>query len=321
MKKHKSITILLMCMLLLVSVCAGILFGSVNIAFKDILNCLTGADRSSTSYILITTVRIPRLLGGLFAGIGLSCSGVILQGVMNNSLASPSTIGVNSGSGFAVMLAMIFFPANSFTLPVFAFCGALITTLLIFFLAALSDSSRTTIILAGITVSSFLSAGINTIKLLNTVYHGESDVFSDRFPLRLTLSRLILPCLCIAIAFFVSLFLAQPLNMLGLGDDIARSLGLRVSHTRFLLLSLASILAGCVVSFAGLLGFIGLIIPHICRRLFGNDARFLLPCSALLGGSFVLLCDLLGRILFSPFELPAGIIMSFVGGPFSCICY
>ena len=136
MKKHKSITILLMCMLLLVSVCAGILFGSVNIAFKDILNCLTGADRSSTSYILITTVRIPRLLGGLFAGIGLSCSGVILQGVMNNSLASPSTIGVNSGSGFAVMLAMIFFPANSFTLPVFAFCGALITTLLIFFLAA-----------------------------------------------------------------------------------------------------------------------------------------------------------------------------------------
>ena len=161
MKKHKSITILLMCMLLLVSVCAGILFGSVNIAFKDILNCLTGTDRSSTSYILITTVRIPRVLGGLFAGIGLSCSGVILQGVMNNSLASPSTIGVNSGSGFAVMLAMIFFPANSFTLPVFAFCGALITTLLIFFLAALSDSSRT----------------------FKYGYHGESDVFSDRFPL------------------------------------------------------------------------------------------------------------------------------------------
>ena len=302
MKKHKSITILLMCMLLLVSVCAGILFGSVNIAFKDILNCLTGADRSSTSYILITTVRIPRVLGGLFAGIGLSCSGVILQGVMNNSLASPSTIGVNSGSGFAVMLAMIFFPANSFTLPVFAFCGALITTL--------------PIILAGITVSSFLSAGINTIKLLNTDITVNLTSFLIGSLSGLTLSRLILPCLCIAIAFFVSLFLAQPLNMLGLGDDIARSLGLRVSLTRFLLLSLASILAGCVVSFAGLLGFIGLIIPHICRRLFGNDARFLLPCSALLGGSFVLLCDLLGRILFSPFELPAGIIMSFVGGPF-----
>ena len=230
--------------------------------------------------------------------------------------ASPSTIGVNSGSGFAVMLAMIFFPANSFTLPVFAFCGALITTLLIFFLAALSDSSRTTIILAGITVSSFLSAGINTIKLLNTDITVNLTSFLIGSLSGLTLSRLILPCLCIAIAFFVSLFLAQPLNMLGLGDDIARSLGLRVSLTRFLLLSLASILAGCVVSFAGLLGFIGLIIPHICRRLFGNDARFLLPCSALLGGSFVLLCDLLGRILFSPFELPAGIIMSFVGGPF-----
>lgn len=204
MKKHKSITILLMCMLLLVSVCAGILFGSVNIAFKDILNCLTGADRSSTSYILITTVRIPRLLGGLFAGIGLSCSGVILQGVMNNSLASPSTIGVNSGSGFAVMLAMIFFPANSFTLPVFAFCGALITTLLIFFLAALSDSSRTTIILAGITVSSFLSAGINTIKLLNTDITVNLTSFLIGSLSGLTLSRLILPCLyCYCILCFL----------------------------------------------------------------------------------------------------------------------
>ena len=182
MKKHKSITILLMCMLLLVSVCAGILFGSVNIAFKDILNCLTGADRSSTSYILITTVRIPRLLGGLFAGIGLSCSGVILQGVMNNSLASPSTIGVNSGSGFAVMLAMIFFPANSFTLPVFAFCGALITTLLIFGCALRQfkdyDHSCRNYSLK------FFKCRHQYDQTFKYGYHGESDVFSDRFPLR-----------------------------------------------------------------------------------------------------------------------------------------
>jgi len=110
--------------------------------------------------------------------------------------------------------------------------------------------------------------------------------------------------------------LAVPLNLLGLGDDIAHSLGLRVSLTRFLLLVLSSVLAGCVVSYAGLLSFIGLVVPHICRRLFGNDARFLLPCSALLGASFVILCDLFGRVLFAPFELPAGIIMSFIGGPF-----
>ncbi len=262
-----------MCMLLLVSVCAGILFGSVNIAFKDILNCLTGADRSST-FLYFNHYRAHSALARrTFAGIGLSCSGVILQGVMNNSLASPSTIGVNSGSGFAVMLAMIFFPANSFytsglcvlrrpdhhTADLFSGCA----------LRQFKDYDHSC---RNYSLKFFLSAGINTIKLLNTDITVNLTSFSDRFLSGLTLSRLILPCLCIAIAFFVSLFLAQPLNMLGLGDDIARSLGLRVSLTRFLLLSLASILAGCVVSFAGLLGFIGLIIPHICRRLFGNDA-------------------------------------------------
>ena len=106
------------------------------------------------------------------------------------------------------------------------------------------------------------------------------------------------------------------MNVLNLGDDIARSLGLNVTLVRLFLLVLSSILSGCVVSFAGLLSFAGLIVPHICRRLFGNDARFLLPCSALLGASFVLICDILGRVAFSPFELPAGVLMSFVGGPF-----
>ena len=181
MKKHKSITILLMCMLLLVSVCAGILFGSVNIAFKDILNCLTGADRSSTSYILITTVRIPRLLGGLFAGIGLSCSGVILQGVMNNSLASPSTIGVNSGSGFA---RHDLFP------------GKLIYTSGLCVLRR--PDHHTADLFSGCALRQFKdydhSCRNYSLKFFKCRhqydqtfkygYHGESDVFSDRFPLR-----------------------------------------------------------------------------------------------------------------------------------------
>ena len=211
---------------------------------------------------------------------------------------------------------MIFFPANSAALPVFAFLGALLTTLAIFLLASLSDSSRTTIILAGITVSTFLNAAINTVKLLDTDITINLTSFLIGTLSGLTAQRILFPGICIIGAFFLSLMLAVPLNLLGLGDDIAHSLGLRVSLTRFLLLVLSSVLAGCVVSYAGLLSFIGLVVPHICRRLFGNDARFLLPCSALLGASFVILCDLFGRVLFAPFELPAGIIMSFIGGPF-----
>lgn len=316
MKNHKFLIILLLCLMLPVSFLLSILFGSVPVSISDICSNILFQKTDSTVYTLITAVRLPRALGGLFAGIGLSVSGVILQTVMNNALASPATIGVNSGSGFAVMLAMLLFPRNVLLIPASAFAGALLTSLAVFALAYLADSSRTTIILAGITISSFLNAGINTIKILDMDLSVNLTSFLSGSLSGLTLGGLTFPCLCILTAFFFSLCLGRVLNILGLGDDIARSLGVNVSFARLLLLILSSLLAGCVVSYAGLLSFVGLIVPHVCRQLFGNDARFLLPCSALLGGSFVLCCDLLGRLLFRPFELPAGIIMAFIGGPF-----
>ncbi len=316
MKKNKPLIILLLSLLLVLCSCMGLLFGSVSLDPAQIIKALFSQDKNSTVYTLVQTVRIPRVLGGMLAGIGLACAGVILQSVMNNSLASPNTIGVNSGAGFAVMLSMLFFPANTDLIPFFAFCGALLTTLFVFFLACFADSSRTTIVLAGITISSFFNAGINTIKILDTELSINLTSFMVGSLSGLTIKKLVLPGICILAAFALSLILAKALNILALGDDIAHSLGMRVFFTRFLLLTLASILAGCVVSYGGLLSFIGLIVPHICRQIFGGDARFLLPCSALLGGSFVLLCDLAGRVLFAPFELPAGILMSFIGGPF-----
>ena len=316
MKKNNFLTILLLFLLLIVCSCAGIAFGSVSLSPGNVVKVLFSTDSSSTASTLVRTVRSPRVLGGLFAGMGLACAGVILQGVMNNSLASPNTIGINSGSGFGVMLALLLFPQKTGLLPVFAFCGALTAALLVFLLAYLGDSSRTTIVLAGITISSFFNAGINTVKILDTEITVNLTSFMAGSLSGLTMKKLLLPCGCVLLAFCLSLFFARSLNILGLGDDIARSLGMRVFLTRFTLLALASILAGCVVSYAGLLSFVGLVVPHICRHLFGNDARLLLPCSALLGGSFVLMCDLAGRVLFAPFELPAGILMAFIGGPF-----
>ncbi len=314
--KKKVFTIFSLIILLMVMVVLGLAFGSVKIGMDDITRVICGQDKGSTVCVLIVNVRLPRVLGGLFAGFGLAVAGVILQGVMNNSLASPNTIGVNSGAGFGVMLALLFVPAGSAVLPVSAFAGAMITTLLIFALAGLSDSSRTTIVLAGITVSAFFNAGINTVKLLNMDITVNMTSFLIGSLSGLTLEKLFVPAAGITCALVLTLLLARPLNLLGLGDDIAHSLGLPVKKTRFAFLALSSILAGCVVSYAGLLSFIGLIVPHICRKLFGNDARFLLPCSALLGGSFVIFCDLMGRVLFAPFELPAGIPMAFIGGPF-----
>lgn len=312
----KTIIIIFLVMLLILCIFAGILFGSVPLHPLEIFHVLVRQETGSTAYILITTVRLPRVLAGVLAGMGLAAAGVILQGVMNNALASPNTIGVNSGAGFAVMLALLFTDNYRLHIPIAAFVGALLTTITIFALAYAADSSRTTIILAGITVSSFLNAGINTIKLLDSDIAINLTSFMIGSLSGLTLNKLALPSIAISLALTTALFFAKPLNLLGLGDDIARSLGLRVSAVRFCLLILSSILSGCVVSFAGLLSFIGLLVPHICRQLFGNDARLLLPCSALLGASFVLICDLLGRIIFAPYELPAGILTAFIGGPF-----
>lgn len=308
--------ILFLAILLILCIFAGILLGSVPLSPVGVLRSLIGLDRESTTYILVNTIRLPRVAGACLAGMGLATAGVILQCVMNNSLASPNTIGVNSGAGFAVMLSLMFGGNYVTAVPAAAFAGALVTTLVIFGLAYMADSSRTTIILAGITVSSFLNAGINTIKLLDTDIAVNLTTFMIGSLSGITFDNLRLPAAAITAALLLSFLLAKPLNVLSLGDDIARSLGLNVSAMRLVLLVLSSVLSGCVVSYAGLLSFVGLIVPHICRRLFGNDTRYLLPCSALLGACFVLICDILGRVMFAPFELPAGVLMSFIGGPF-----
>lgn len=308
--------ILLLVLLLILCFFAGILLGSVPLSPWNVLRCLAGYDKESTAYVLIHTVRLPRAAGACLAGTGLATAGVLLQYVMNNSLASPNTIGVNSGAGFAVMLALLLGNGQVSFIPAAAFLGALATSLAIFGVAYMADSSRTTIILAGITVSSFLNAGINTIKILDTDISVNLTSFMIGSLSGITYEDIKAPGAAILAALLTTLFLTRSVNVLGLGDDIARSLGMHVPAVRLVILILASILAGCVVSYAGLLSFVGLVVPHICRRLFGNDARYLLPCSALLGASFVLICDMLGRVLFAPFELPAGVLMSFIGGPF-----
>lgn len=315
--KHKKLSIfILLIFILLISMFLSILLGSVRLEPGEVISCLTGRDASSVASVLIYGIRLPRMFAALLAGTGLSCAGVILQSVMNNSLASPNTIGVNSGAGFAVMAGLLIMHGSAAYSSVFAFAGALITTLLVFAIAYMGDQSRTTIILAGITISSLLGAGINTIKLIDNEITLNITTFMIGTLNGVTARAIRLPAIGIIAAVIIAMFFGRAINILNLGEDIARSLGLNVTVTRFILLTLSSIMAGCVVSYAGLLSFVGLIVPHIGRRLFGNDARILLPCSALLGAVFVILCDLAGRVIAAPYELPAGIIMSFVGGPF-----
>ena len=277
---------------------------------------LCAADAADPVWRILCFVRLPRTAAAVLAGAALGVAGALIQSVLNNAMASPNVIGVNAGAGLGALLAASLVPGAAALLPGAAFAGALAAALFIWMLAAVAGLSRTTLILAGVTVSSILTACMNTLKLL----FPDAAVGSTAFLLG-TLSGVTtaqvqraLPWL--AAGFVLAALLAADLNVLQLGEDMAAGLGLPVARVRFAALLTAALLAGAAVSFAGLLGFVGLLAPHIARRLVGGDNRRLLPVTALASADLMLLCDVAARVLFAPFELPVGVLLSLVGGPF-----
>lgn len=300
-------------------VCAALMslrYGSRNLTLEQLLNALRQGDPEDPVWRILRHARVPRTAAAALAGAALALAGALIQAVLNNAMASPNVIGVNAGAGFAALLAVTVLPGSAAALPLAAFLGALGTALFIYALAARAGLSRTTLILAGIAVSSILNAGSSALTLLDP----DAAVGSTAFMLGgfhgVTLAAVQRAGPYLAAGMLLSALLSVELNVLQLGEESAAGLGLYVKRTRFLAILAAALLAGAAVSFAGLLGFAGLLVPHMARRLVGGDNRWLLPAAALLGGAFVLACDLLARVLFAPFELPVGIVMSLLGGPF-----
>lgn len=287
----------------------------MTISLREIFEVLGGGGKSSFRKILLH-VRIPRVAACALAGAGLASAGVLIQSVLQNPLASPNIIGVNAGAGLAVVLCSALFPLSFYMVPVAAFLGALFTTLFIFFLAKKTGASRMTLILAGVCTNSFLNA------LSDTIHTFQEDTLTGTYAFRLggftsvTVKILVPAGVLILLAIFISCRLSNELEILSLGEQTAKSVGLPVKRYQLIFLILASVLAGASVSFAGLLSFVGLIAPHITRRLVGEECRYLLPFSALFGAFFVMLCDLAARMLFAPYELPTGVVLSFFGAPF-----
>lgn len=313
---YKTTLILILILILILVSVLSIIYGSVKIGIPQLIKAIIKNDINSSSYQIINYVRLPRTLAALLCGIALSISGVILQTIMNNPLAGPNIIGVNSGAGLFSLIIIILLPEYFNYAPIAAFLGALLTTCLIFLIALQTGASKIAIILSGIAISSILSAGIDTlITLFPDRIIGASSFMIGSFS-GVTIENLSLTSLYIIIGAAFASMLSPYLNILSLGDEVAQSLGIRVKLYRFIFICIASSLAGSAVSFAGLLGFVGLIVPHAARFFVGDDKRFLIPVSALMGASFVIICDLLARTLFSPYEIPVGIIMSFLGGPF-----
>lgn len=301
--------------LLVITAVLSLSVGSSGIKLKETIEGLFSSEKSGTYDVILRYIRLPRVIAALLSGAALAVSGAVLQGVLTNKLASPGIIGVNAGAGFGVTLCAFFGVASGFMFSISAFLGASVAASLIMLAAFKTRASKTMVILGGVAVNSILNAASESLSVLDSDVALMSADFRIGGFSAISQSRL-LPAAVLIVASLVILFtLCNELDVLGLGDETAKGLGMNVRRMRMIFLLIASLLAGASVSFAGLLGFVGLIIPNLLRGIVGDKSSVLLPLSAIYGAFFVTLCDTVARIAFSPYELPVGIIMSLVGGP------
>ncbi|MBD8976540.1 FecCD family ABC transporter permease [Veillonella magna] len=291
-------------------------FGSADITIAKIWHTLWSPTLQDTQDMVIWNIRFPRNIVAALVGANLAVAGAILQAVMKNPLADPQIVGVSSGAGLAGVIILILFPSWEYLVPMVAFVGALAAALMVYALAWRNGIRPTRIILAGVAVAAFLGSGISALL----VFYGDRVQGALLWMVGGLSARSWPQVYVLAPYTVVGLILAflgsRRLTILSLGDETAKGLGLPVEQTRFMMTAVAAFLAASAVSVAGLIGFVGLIIPHIARMIIGTEYRFLLPGSACLGAAVLVVSDTLGRVLFSPVEVPVGIIMAFFGAPF-----
>jgi iron complex transport system permease protein len=303
--------------------------GPISIPFPDLgrmlFNLLPGlqleADWSRTFSTIVYQIRLPNTALMALAGMALGGSGAAYQGLFRNPLADPYIIGVASGAGLGAVLAMSAnWPVSLMgmaTVPLAAFIAALITVAIVYAIARVGRSTPvTTLILAGVAVSSFATAMTSLIMLLSTdELHRAVNWMVGGFALggwEPVLASL--PYLLIGLALLA--LLGRQLNVLQFGDEQARQMGLDVERSKLIIVVAASLVAATAVAFSGIIAFVGLIVPHVVRLLWGPDYRRTLPLAILVGGSFLLAADVVARVILAPRELPVGVITAVVGAPF-----
>ncbi len=311
----KCLVLVLLLALTVWSMLLSLKLGSLKLSAAQILETLW-TQAGGIRYQIVCNIRLPRILCGALVGASLAVSGAILQSVMRNPLAAPGIIGVSAGGGLAGILVLLALPQFSVLLVPAAFVGALLTALLVYLLAWKQGVSPVRLILAGVAVAAMLGAVSSAILLFNAEKAGGVLDFTIGSMTARSWKHLQLSSWYLLAGLTGAFLFSEKLNVLALGDEVAKGLGLQVERVRFFFIAAAALLAAGAVSIAGLLGFVGLIAPHIVRIVIGSDNRFLLPCSALFGAFLVTACDTAGRLVIEPSELPAGISMALLGPPF-----
>ena len=314
--------------LLLFVILLAVSVGPVTVPFKHTLaviwdaaaNSMGQQQYSERDAVVVLNIRLPRVLVGALVGAALGISGAIMQGLFRNPLVEPGFIGVSSGAAVGAVLAIFFgwTQLSKWMLPGSAFAGALIAILVILTIwQASRKSSVSTLLLIGLGMNLFLSA---IISVFVASAPNEQDLRGIVFWLQGGLEartwehvQLILPFIVVSV--IIASFFARELNMMLLGDDQAKSSGVPVNQTRFILLGLAALMTGTGVAVSGTIGFVGLVVPHVIRLLCGPDHRILLPASALGGASFLVLADIVSRMMLHPITLQVGVVCALIGAP------
>ena len=293
---------------------------------QEKLNLVPHSDSFTTTDYIITQVRLPRITLSLIVGFALSLGGVIMQTILRNPLASPHTLGVSSGAAFGAATAMILGESilqmnllfTGYGLVAFnAFIGGTISLLIVVGVARLNQNSTTILILSGVAISSLFSAGVSLLKYFSNaeaLKNLEVWLMGGFWGANWHSITLLTPLLIIS--FFLLIRQAWEFNALNAGEETAISLGVNIKRTMTVSLLLVTLIASASIAFSGVIGFIGLVAPHIGRNLLGVDNRSLLPGAMLIGAIILLASDTVGRTIISPIEIPVGIITALIGVPF-----
>lgn len=331
-RKRRAAVLLMSTVLLFVLFFVSLTFGRYSVPFFDVIKILwhrlwtlTGLDRVLPMTVswtkamekTVISIRLPRILTACLVGCSLSAAGAAFQGVFKNPMASPDILGASSGAAFGAALAILLGVSTQF-ITIFAFVSSILTVVLVFLIAQRAPGQRTVnLILAGIMVGSLFSAGTSYLKL---VADPSNQLPAITYWLMGSLSGVrlssILPAAIPMAAGLVPLLLLRwRLNLLSLGESEARALGVNTDLLRAVLILCATLITAASISVSGVIGWVGLVIPHLCRKLIGSDNRGLLPCSMLVGASFLLLVDDVSRNLLAT-EIPIGILTAVIGAPF-----
>ena len=303
---------------LLISMVISLGLGSVHISWRTILNALTAFEETNTHHLILYDLRIPRVLGAALVGAFLSVSGVIMQALTLNPLASPSIMGVTSGSAFMIALAFAFFPlSNHYQLILWSFLGAGLGAGLVFFIGSFTKRGLTPVklALAGAAVSTLFQS-LSTMIALHFDVARETSFWLAGGVAGIRIESVVASVLFAGLALVVAFFLSRSLTILSLGEEMAKGLGLKVTLIKWLSLLVVLILTGTAVSIAGAVGFVGLVIPHITKKVMGLDYRWVIPGSIVLGALLMVWADTLARIINPPYETPVGALTALIGVPF-----